>query len=74
MEGKHLPTAECADIHCYSCNEDEPITDNPFRVCGECGHVYQTGQELMTAYGEIGPPKVVDGYTIYFCPLCAHDF
>lgn len=67
--------------HCWEHHVDEWV-EEPFRVCGECFHVYATGKSLVDAYNaEIAcpgedwtpaPARVVAD--IFFCPLCIHDF
>lgn len=48
----------------------------PFIVCFECGHVYNTAEQLVKEYNELAPEdtpeRTVD--EIFFCPNCLHDF
>lgn len=62
---------------------NERVTSQTYRVCGECGHVYDTEEALIheedqwrqrwNAQGDRWPP-VDDAESILSCPLCAHDF
>lgn len=40
------PTTSCCFIH----HEVEPLGADPYRVCFECGHVYQAPADLVAAY------------------------
>jgi len=64
-----------ANHFCASHNEVEPL-DNPFIVCPECWHVYETEEALVMAanveYPRQTPYKLGD--TIHACPFCNHDF
>lgn len=70
--------------HCFM-HGCEPITGEPYIICGECGHCYRTADELVLYFwglvrlnnGEdferpTGTPVAADD--ILFCPLCLHDF
>lgn len=69
-------------VHCWWHDEDEPVDDETYIVCGECFHVYQKPGDLhrmwrMSARNH-GMPwwrrwtrRTKD---IFFCPLCIHDF
>lgn len=65
---------ECA-IHGH-----EPIPKDYYRVCGECGHVFVTADELVSkdlamhhAVGLLdAQPR--DPERIEVCPECTHDF
>ena len=66
----------------------EPIYEDNFRVCFECGHSYWTPRSLVIKHnemleelwarwpeeGELPPAKVDDADTILSCPLCGHDW
>lgn len=75
----HEITRECAPMHCHWHEVDEP-EEGAYGVCQECGHVYQTEQDLRDAYAESAdwPGESTDSAPeaneIYFCPLCIHDF
>ena len=64
--------------HCFfHPGEDETITPTTFRVCGECGHAWQTEQEwkddvrgMCEQMGWTVPADV----DLPFCTFCAHDF
>lgn len=52
MKTKQIPhdeTVACQDKHCCSCGVDE-AAENPYVICGECGHVYKTAGSLRRAY------------------------
>lgn len=73
----HEPSPECGDDHCYSHNIDEPFGPNSYRVCGECGHVFDTAEDLIEDFNSEMPeglPPEVDVQKINFCPWCTHDF
>ncbi|WP_158881907.1 hypothetical protein [Amycolatopsis anabasis] len=56
----------------------EPLPENYYRVCGECGHVFATADELLRREreiaNEVGFQPETDPDRVYVCPLCAHDF
>jgi hypothetical protein len=67
---------------CFVHHTPEPIDDDTYRVCGECGHVY-TAEQLAAAHNDIieehglAPDhrvtlRNVDAITT--CPHCAHGF
>ncbi len=75
----HEVTPACVDKHCYSCGVDEDVPRSYYLVCGECGHVYRTPEELVAAdqawRDAAGLPAmrcVADD--VASCPLCGHDF
>lgn len=78
----HRPTKACDADHCYSHDEDEPMRTGDYILCGECFHVFRTGEELVAAYLDNWPLKEIpkpDAATvnpdkITFCPHCLHDF
>lgn len=37
---------------CWSHYEIEPLGENPYRVCFECGHVYRTPADLVAAHND----------------------
>lgn len=51
-------TPECVDpertSHCWF-HGDEPLTDDTFQVCFECGHVYETPAELVAEWRRQSP-------------------
>lgn len=74
------------DPGCYFHGE-EPIPEQYYIICLECGHCYVTADELLTTFNDIMyegwfnweqgerpwvPETSVDN--IHFCALCAHDF
>lgn len=72
---------------CFIHNGWEPIYENNYRVCGECGHSYWTAQALILReyeerreahfrWPEDFPManKVDDSATILSCPICGHDW
>lgn len=72
---QHDPTVECQG-HCYWHHVDEPGPG--YRWCGECGHLFRTGDELIQTYWNNAPPgfrrEPFDVEEIEFCPHCTHDF
>lgn len=49
----------------------------PYRDCFECGHVYNSAEELIDAYNSEKPDdiaEVSDVDLISFCPFCIHDW
>lgn len=56
----------------------EPVPDNAYLVCGECGHCWVTADDLMEAVrlicAAIGATVPSGPALVYHCPLCAHDF
>lgn len=77
----HEPTVECAPSHCWTHNVDEP--SDGYLLCGECGHMFLTPEELIAAdlnwreeslaYGRMDN-TAKDPEKIYSCPHCTHDF
>lgn len=66
------PVSELCYIHGH-----EPLPEAYFCLCGECGHVYTTAEDLIRAYVDEEPePKgpVPNAADIAFCPYCMHDF
>lgn len=67
-----------SDTGCYF-HGDEPIPPNPYQVCAECWHCFNTREDLVAevnkVLGELGVKIHADnGNVIYTCPLCTHDF
>lgn len=64
----------------------EPEIENPYKICGECFHIYPTAFDLVQDYNDEnykawlafdqGTPWIptYDVDKIYFCAHCAHDF
>jgi|SRR5882757_234552 len=50
LREQHEPSWRCDDLHCYSHNVDELRIGRPYRVCGECFHVYPTRYALRRDY------------------------
>lgn len=94
-EGAGCPTPD--EWFCWVHHRHEPPKGQPFRQCFECGHVYESAEELVEDYrngyaeslscppapfgDEVErtmPPKayhpLIAVETIYFCPLCLHDW
>lgn len=83
---------ECGltDTHCCIHHIDEGWDETSYLWCMECGHVYQTEQELVDAYNRkvsemnremgvffsYGTPLafVSSAEDIHFCQYCLHDF
>lgn len=64
---------------CHSCCKLEPLPAVYHIVCGECGHVFVTAEDLVAAFKAYFEPRigqVLDVKTgeIYACPKCGHDF
>lgn len=64
---------------CYIHHRLEAFDEHTWRVCFECGHVYQTPDALVdlelyeygSMYANRPEPKADE---IWSCPLCLHDF
>lgn len=56
----------------------EPIPPDAYRVCGECGHCFNTREDLLyedaKVHREMGMKVPDEDAEIYVCPLCTHDF
>lgn len=48
----HRQTEKCGEKHCFIHQEDEELHPYSFQICFECNHVYQTTEDLVTAYNE----------------------
>jgi hypothetical protein len=73
---------------CFLHEHWEPVYENNYRVCFECGHSYFTPLAVVFAHnemmldlwerwseeGELRPTKVDDAASILSCPLCSHDW
>lgn len=73
--------------HCYCHDVDEPVGEDCYRVCFECGHVW-TAAVLIAAYNAIldecnvdedmfasePVPHITDAEQCFACPECVHDF
>lgn len=68
---------------CHTHNTEEPVTDAIYRICSECGHVYERGRDLVTAHNDVmaetidedGQFLAVDeANEIESCPMCGHDW
>lgn len=75
----HPVTEDCYDVHCHSHDVDEPWTDDYYRACYECGHVFPTEQALIddnaAVWARMGQPcPDRTGADIHCCPHCVHDF
>lgn len=81
----HPPTDECYAWHCKFHDVDEPITPDTYRVCGECGHAFETDVRLIVETNKTNAaleracpgaelPRHVTPDEIDSCPFCNHDF
>lgn len=59
---------------CHSCLKLEPLPAEYYIVCGECGHVYVTPEDLVDAYVEEFPGYRPMAEHIASCAKCWHDF
>lgn len=84
---QHEESNHCVGNHCYAHMVDELVTDDTYRVCFECSHVYYTPKDLEEAYHrasmqmiESDPEAYAEVVTslpaekISFCQACMHDF
>ena len=77
----HEESEACGGTHCHSHGLDESDV-GAWRVCGECGHVYRSPEDLRRVWAdEVGPayapgpaPEVPPADEILACPLCSHDW
>lgn len=81
---EHNPALEpppASFCHCH--HRYEPVPEDVYRVCFECGHVYGTAADLVDAYNAaVGTTPPVgrvqmdedDADKIFFCQHCVHDF
>lgn len=58
---------------------EEPCGANTYRICFECGHVWETMEVMVKFYRieffEVDPTiQDKEGDEISFCPLCLHDW
>lgn len=60
-----------SDPGCFFHGE-EPVPDEYFRLCVECGHCFLTEDEFTAAAAE--SPIARPDPQLPFCPLCSHDF
>lgn len=64
----HAWTTEVCYLHGL-----EPIPDGAYLVCHECGHCFDTREDLeRLALSEVNYTGDVD--ELRFCPLCTHNF
>lgn len=49
----------------------EPVPDEYFRICLECGHCWPTEAHFAADAAWLGDKPLAD---LSFCPLCTHDF
>jgi hypothetical protein len=78
-----------ANDFCWGCVQNEPAPEGgAYRICGECGHVYGTPEDLVREDYELWVeisytnPEFLAGSNvptrppeeIYSCPICTHDF
>lgn len=71
-----------ATSFCHIHEKQEELASEPYQVCFECGHVYNTAEELVAAYNEAvrvnfgadNPPPPREAHEIFFCQECLHDF
>jgi hypothetical protein len=63
------------EYYCVVHDQLERHDHRTYQVCFECGHSYQTAQDLEVAWREAYPDQPVRAAVgIWFCPLCLHDF
>lgn len=76
--------------YCHCHNADEPVPEEVYQVCFECGHVYAKATDLEEAYTReasivkaeetwlrMTPPTIetrLPADRIPFCQECLHDF
>jgi hypothetical protein len=76
--------------YCWLHQHWEPVFENNYRVCMECGHSFATERQLVIAHNDmlidlhqrstlfgfdVTEPKMVDdAANIYSCPICGHDW
>lgn len=68
-------TGEGPPISCWF-HGLEPIPDDVYRVCLECGHAWMR-EALEAAHHELGDDPDAEptpAERIWSCPLCIHDF
>jgi hypothetical protein len=70
---------ELSDSHnpCWVHHAFEPVlSDTPFIICFECGHVYNTAEELLRDEKDFWPeqPAGRKAEEVASCPWCIHDF
>lgn len=87
----HDQDERCAThAHCLSCGLDEIDQPGDYRVCGECGHIFRTEQDLLDAERKVllelarffppgrmredGTRGHLSGLSVLSCPLCTHSF
>lgn len=68
---------------CHVHHMDEKVPESTYRVCLECGHVYERGRDLVEAHNDvlaetIGEDEqflaVDEAEDITACPTCGHDW
>lgn len=83
---KYVPVVDRS--WCFIHSAWEPIYEDNFRICAECGHSFWTPRALVLRHnemiadfwfsfheeGEPRPAKVDDADTILSCPICGHDW
>ena len=74
----HEPTDECAAVHCWGHDLDEPRED-VWRECFECKHAYRSPEELRREWAKYAPPEMRNDpapavLDIDFCPVCMHGW
>lgn len=75
QHGRVLSESEM-EIHCwFHCVE--PIPEDVFIVCLECGHAF-TAEALLAGHNEhlaeFGGKPETDPDKVFACPECIHDF
>lgn len=73
--------------YCWIHHQEETVDEEPYMICFECKHVYNTPESLVIAYNEDITEEMIDACghtppiktleevdTIFFCPHCIHDF
>ena len=64
---------------CMSHYRCEPMTESTYTVCGECGHAFDTADDLLRDHNavlvELGIDRIdTDPEKVWVCPHCTHDF
>ena len=63
-----------ADVWCvyHMCSEE--VIGEPYRICGECSHVFASEEVLLQAAIEMWAQRFEFGDDIHSCPYCIHDW
>lgn len=82
-----LATEPAWPSFCHVHGHSEDCTTTTYKVCFECGHVYETEADLIRSVNQMFESIAaadgqtlhsndywVSGEAVYACPECAHDF